>query len=72
MGRKAKEHRKKVAKRNDAIKQQQKVINKARQAFLEELIKKEKEKGAFDNNKVIASTTPGISAPTLTSEGPQI
>lgn len=46
MGKKAKEHKKKVAKRNAKINEQKK---KTAMDFLMKLINKEKERGAFDN-----------------------
>jgi ABC-type Fe3+-citrate transport system substrate-binding protein len=48
MGKKEKEHRKKVAKRNEKINEQKKKQQKQAMNFLLDLIKKEKEKGAFD------------------------
>lgn len=50
MGKNKKEHRKRVAKRNEAIKAQQKRLEKAQQEFLMALIEKEKSAGKFDNN----------------------
>jgi hypothetical protein len=49
MGKKAKEHRKKVEKRNQKIAQTKKKQEKTAMDFLMKLIKKEKEKGLFDN-----------------------
>ena len=48
MGKKAKEHRKKVAKRNSEIKAIQKKFEKSRQDQLMELIQREKAAGAFN------------------------
>lgn len=48
MGKKTKEHRKKVAKRNERLNEQKKKHQKAAMDFLMKLIRKEKEKGAFD------------------------
>lgn len=68
MGKKAKEHRKKVAKRNEIIKQQQHRLKKAQEDFLKQLIEREKSAGKFDNNQVI----PGINGPDIMLDGPQI
>ena len=48
MGKKAKEHRKKVAKRNALINDQKKKQQKSAMDFLMKLIRQEKEKGLFD------------------------
>ena len=50
MGKKAKEHKKKVAKRNELIKQQQHRLRKAQTEFLNMVIEQEKAAGKFDNN----------------------
>jgi len=50
MGKKEKEHRKKVAKRNETIKVQQKKLRNAQEEFLKKLIEREREAGKFDNN----------------------
>lgn len=49
MGKKAKEHRKKIAKRNSEIKAIQKKFEKSRQDQLMELIQREKAAGAFNS-----------------------
>lgn len=49
MGKKAKEHRKKVAKRNKQIDEQKKKNQKNAMNYLLKLIQKEKESGAFNN-----------------------
>jgi len=49
MGKKAKEHRKKVAKRNAQIKQTQAKYQKMQKEMLMSLIEQEKQKGLFDN-----------------------
>jgi hypothetical protein len=70
MGKKAKEHRKKVAKRNAIIDEQKKKQQKSAMDFLMKLIRKEKEMGAFDN-----PVQPSIDSTDLhtdNSEGPQI
>lgn len=48
MGKKAKEHRKKVARRNAEIKAKIKKMEKSRQDQLMELIQREKAAGAFN------------------------
>lgn len=65
MGKKDKEHRKKIAKRNELIKTQKKRFEKAQQEFLMQLIEKEKAAGKFNNTvEPVASIDLG--------EGPQI
>jgi hypothetical protein len=49
MGKKAKEHRKKVAKRNEKIKLDKKNQERVAMNFLRKLIQKEKESGAFNS-----------------------
>lgn len=49
MGKKAKEHRAKVAKRNQKINEGKKKQQKVAMDYLMNLIKKENEKGAFNN-----------------------
>lgn len=49
MGKKTKEHRKKVAKRNEKIKIERKGQEKAAMNFLRKLIQREKESGAFNS-----------------------
>jgi hypothetical protein len=49
MGKKAKEHRKKVAKRNAQIKQSQDKHQKIQKEMLMKLIEQEKQKGLFNN-----------------------
>ena len=64
MGKKAKEHRKKVNARNAQIKSQQKQMEKARERFIMDLIEREKQAGLFDqaNND---NTTVVSDGPTL-------
>lgn len=52
MGKRAKEHRKKVQKRNESIKIQTKQIDKAREKFIMDLIEKERKSGKFDGPTV--------------------
>lgn len=56
MGKKAKDHRKRVQARNNGIEQDKNKIKKMQQKFLEEFIKQEKENGLFDNNQMINNT----------------
>ena len=74
MGKKAKEHRKKVAKRNEAIKTIQKKYEKERSNFLTNLIQREKEAGAFNSTPITKQEDIiGAPAPTLTEQqGPII
>lgn len=57
MGKKEKEHRKKVAKRNEKLALERKKFEKQQKNFLMELIEKEKAAGKFDNNPTIPSLT---------------
>lgn len=59
MGKKTKEHRKKIAKRNELIKIQEKKIRKAQQEFLMNLIEKEKDAGKF-NNPIVDTPAPDV------------
>ena len=59
MGKRAKEHRKKVAKRNEQISQQKKKIEKIQRDFLMKLIEKEKQSGAF-NSPTLPPPTFGV------------
>ena len=75
MGKRAKEHRKKVAKRNENLKQQKRKIEKVQRDFLMQLIEKEKQSGAFNSPTlppptfgVPSSDNPSLGLPT----GPQI
>jgi hypothetical protein len=70
MGKNRKEHRKKVAKRNERLKQEKNAYMKAQKNFIEELIRREKESGKFDNPTTIPGI-PGVDGPQVI-EGPQI
>lgn len=50
MGKRAKEHRKKVQKRNETINNEKKRMDKWRKSIIEQIMK-EREMGAFDNPK---------------------
>lgn len=70
-----KDHKKKVAARNNRISQQKRQIEKMQKQFLMDLIKREQEKGAFENttpvdNPVIANPT--LETPSIDIQGPQI
>lgn len=69
MGKKAKDHRKKVAKRNEAIKTIQKKYEKERSNFLTNLIQREKEAGAFNSTPITKQEDIiGAPAPILTEQ----
>lgn len=53
MGKKEKEHRRKVAKRNEVTKSKQKKIKQIQHDMLMQLIEKEKASGKFDNTPMI-------------------
>lgn len=64
-----KDHKKKVAARNERIKNEKRKIEKAQRDFIMNLIKKEQESGAFENNPTV--TENGIiDGPII--EGPSI
>lgn len=68
MGKKAKEHRKKVAARNEKINAAKKQLQKQQEKFLMDLIQREKEAGRFN-----APTEPMIDVPEINiTDGPQI
>lgn len=72
MGKNKKEHRKKVAKRNESIKLQKKKFEKAKENFIAEIIEREKAAGKFDNNTQVP-VIPGVSGPLIDlGQGPQI
>jgi len=53
MGKNKKEHRKKVAKRNEAIKSQQRRVGKMQEEFVKQMIEKERAAGKFENNPAV-------------------
>lgn len=63
MGKKTKEHRKKVSARNEQAKSQQKQHEKARENFLRDLIERERQAGLFDQ---------GTNETTVVSDGPTL
>ena len=69
MGKAKKEHRKKVAKRNENIKTAQKKFQKTQQDFLMQMIEREKAAGAFngtpitDPNQIVGAPTPILTEP---------
>ncbi len=50
MGVKKKEHRKKIAKRNELVKQNKKKMEKIHRDMIMSMIEEEKKKGLFENN----------------------
>ena len=66
MGKKAKEHRKKVAARNQKIKQQQKSTENAQRKFIMDLIERENQAGLFNDSQT------GSIPNDVLIEGPQI
>jgi hypothetical protein len=71
MGKKAKEHRKKVAKRNEQIKLQRKGQEKMAMNYLQKLIEREKASGAF-NSPVQPLPSAELPSTNPTFMGPQI
>jgi hypothetical protein len=69
MGKKAKEHRKKVAKRNEKIKIEKNRDNKSAMNFLKKMIEMEKQRGAFNSP---VQTTFEIPKPDSNFSGPQL
>lgn len=63
MGKRAKEHRKKVAKRNEEVKASQIRVKKAQQEFFKQLIERERAAGAFENNPQMP--IPGVNGPSI-------
>ncbi len=74
MGKTAKEHRKKVAKRNETISIQKKKMEMTKDEFLKKFIEKERLAGKFDKYALPDETQIlGASAPVLTEmQGPII
>lgn len=64
MGKKDKEHRKKVEKRNNLLKHKKRILENSQKRILMDIIQKEKEAGLFDNNPIESTDSPII--------GPQI
>ena len=62
MGKKAKEHRKRVAARNERIRVEKKKVEKMQMDFLMKLIEAEKQKGAFNGP---VQPMPGFEGPNL-------
>lgn len=58
-----KDHKKKVNARNTAIKNERNKIQKAQKEFIEQLIKREQEKGMFDNDQTVSPSE--IQGPTI-------
>jgi hypothetical protein len=71
MGKAAKEHRRKVQARNNKLKNEKDKVQKLQKEFIMNMIKKEQEKGMFENNQTI---NPSIDGPAIDTiiEGPSI
>jgi hypothetical protein len=69
-----KNHKTKVAARNERISQQKKKVEKLQREFIMNLIKKEQESGLFENTPNIqpVNTEGSFDSPTLDIEGPSI
>jgi hypothetical protein len=73
-----KEHKKRVAKRNNVMQQERKKMEKAQKEFLMKLIDEEKQKGLFNNpiqgiGDFPTLNIPNISGPSLgMNEGPKL
>ncbi len=71
-----KNHKEKVAARNRRIADNKKRVEKAKREFIMELIKREQEKGAFDNtpsiNGPLLGDNSSVDGPTPIIEGPSI
>jgi hypothetical protein len=78
MGKKLKEHRKKVANRNEAIKQEKRKREKVQEEFLKKLIEQEKQKGLFNSPVMPLPSFPGFiegsvpNFPGMINDGPKI
>jgi type II secretory pathway component PulC len=70
MGKKAKEHRKKVAARNQKMKHQKRSIENAQRKFIMDLIEREKQAGAFNDNPTLINALNTDAS--VIVEGPQI
>jgi hypothetical protein len=71
MGKAAKEHRRKVQARNNKLKIEKDKVQKLQKEFIMNMIKKEQEKGMFENTQTI---NPSIDGPAIDTiiEGPSI
>lgn len=75
-----KDHKKRVARRNNILNQERKRVEKAQKEFLMKLIQEEKEKGLFNNLPEVKLPEPSIpsldspilDSPILNIEGPKI
>jgi hypothetical protein len=72
-----KEHRKRVAKRNNILQQEKKRFEKVQKEFFMKIIEEEKNKGLFNNptepSSIVPNDLPTIGSPSLgLSNGPQI
>lgn len=60
-----KNHSQKVKSRNEKLENKQKQINKLRKEWINNLIKKEQEKGAFENTKSITDIDSQLEGPII-------
>jgi hypothetical protein len=60
-----KEHKKRIAKRNNILNQERKRFEKEQKNFILKLIEEEKNKGLFDNQPNITDQLPPIDIPIL-------
>ena len=74
-----KEHKKRIAKRNNILEQEKKKFQKAQKDFLMKLIEEEKQKGMFDNpTQPPKLNIPNLGLPTIggpslgIQEGPKL
>ena len=67
-----KKHKKKVENRRKRIEDDKQRVKKAQRNFIEELIKREKENGAFDNTPSIDTLNTNSETPIIEVEGPSI
>jgi hypothetical protein len=72
MGKKAKEHRKKISQRNEQIKLQEKKIKKAQQEFLMQMIEREKQAGQFNSPVMPLPGGPLTEGPLVNIPGPSL
>jgi hypothetical protein len=65
-----KDHKKKVAARNQKLAENKRRVEKAQREFIMDLIKREQENGAFENTPNISIDGPTVDSTTV--EGPSI
>lgn len=57
MGKKSKDHRKKVANRNSAILNSKKTAHKEQEEFIHQIIERERMNGDFDSSDLLSDST---------------